>query len=189
MPPNCLRTPKPLSSDPFEEWRAGSTEPWTVNILAALVHALKPMHLLETGTFEALTTERLHFSAPEGSQLVSLELDVRRWTKASTRCLDYPGVTVLCTDAIDYLRRYDGPPFNFVFLDDDHTPEHVAAEIDLLYNPAREKQLMAPGGLICVHDVIGPFGLGAVVVARHGFLLDIPKLHAAGGLGLIQCPQ
>ncbi len=172
-------------SDPLGEWRAGSCEPWTVNILCAFVHALKPQRLLETGTFEAKTTERLHFDSPEGSQLVSLELDEKRWLSASQLCLDYPGVTVLNIDALAYLESYDGPPFNFVFLDDDHGAAHVALELDLLLS----RKLVAPGGLICVHDVFGPFGLGAVVAARHGFLLDLPKLHAAGGLGLIAVPS
>jgi len=185
MPPNCLRTPAPQPSDLLADWRSGSTEPWTVNILTAFVHALKPMRLLETGTFEALTTERLHFASPEGSQLVSLELDEKRWMKASTYCLEYPGVTVLCTGAVNYLAKYDGPQFNFVFLDDDHERQHVAAELDLLH----DRKLVVPGGLICVHDVVGPFGLGAVVTARHGFILELPRLHAAGSLGLIQVPS
>jgi len=179
-----MHTQTSPSRDYLKEWRAGSTEPWTVGILTAFVIALKPQHLLETGTFEALTTERLHFSSPVGSQLVSLEIDEKRWFKASRRCLEYPGVTVLNIDAIKYLSICDGP-FDFVFLDDDHEAQHVAAELDLLL----QRKLVAPGGLICVHDVFGPFGLGAVVIARHGFLLDIPKLHAGGGLGLIQLPS
>lgn len=185
MRAGLLHTPLHQLEDPLEEWRPGSCEPWTVNILCAFVNALKPKHLLETGTFEALTTERLHFASPEGSQLVSLEIDEKRWDRAAKRCLDYPGVTVLNINAIEYLSDYTGPQFNFVFLDDDHEALHVAAELDLLL----QRKLVAPGGLICVHDVFGPFGLGAVVVARHGFLLDIPKLHAGGGIGLIQIPS
>lgn len=189
-PLGCMNTRTLLSRDFLADWRSGSTEPWTVNVLAALVNATTrgPQHILETGTFEAKTTVRLHFASAEGSTLVSLELDEERWEKASAKCLDLEGVTILNVDALDFLSSYNGPPFNFVFLDDDHTAEHVAQELDLLYNHATGGGLMAPGGLICVHDVVGPFGLGAVVVARHGFLLDLPKLHVAGGLGLIQVP-
>ena len=178
-----------LPDDPLADWRRGSCEPWTVNVLTALIQAKKPRYLLETGTFEAMTTERLHFAAPEGSHLISLEIDEKRWKKTSQHCIEFVGVTVLHTGAITYLQSYTGPLFDFVFLDDDHDAEHVAAELDLLYNHATGRGLMRPNGLICVHDVFGPFGLGAVVVARHGFLLDLPKLHAAGGLGLIQVPS
>ena len=173
-----------LPDDPLADWRRGSCEPWTVNILTAFVHATKPRYLLETGTFEAKTTVRLHFAAPAGSSLTSLEIDKNRWEKASAEWVDLP-INFINIDAIDYLSTYTGPHFDFVFLDDDHDAQHVAAELDLLLS----RKLVSPGGLICVHDVFGPFGLGAVVVARHGFLLDLPKLHAAGGLGLIQCPS
>ena len=71
-------------------------------------------------------------------------------------------------------------PFDFAFLDDDHTASHVDREIELL------KPRMKKGGLICVHDVMGPFGLGGVVSKYHGFNLDLPKIHAGGGLGIIQ---
>lgn len=187
MPPNCLRTPAPQPSDPFADYRSGSTEPWVVDILCALVGATKPKNLLETGTFLGKTTEALWWAAPPNSLLTSLEVDEARWTDVHAK-LDAklaPAVSFLNVDAIEYLSSYDGPQFNFVFLDDDHERQHVAAELDLLH----DRKLVAPGGLICVHDVVGPFGLGAVVAARHGFILELPRLHAAGSLGIIQVPS
>lgn len=177
-----------LLDDLLADWRAGSCEPWTVNILTAFVQATKPRYLLETGTFEAKTTTRLHFASSVDSHLTSLEIDKKRWEEASTEHSDLP-INFLNIDAIDYLSSYTGPLFDFVFLDDDHGAEHVAAELDLLYDHGTGCGLMRPNGLICVHDVFGPFGLGAVVVARHGFLLNLLKLHAAGGLGIIQVPS
>ncbi len=174
---NCLE-----DEDPLAAWRSGSAEPWTVNILCSLVHALKAKRILETGTYKAMTTERLHFASPEGSTLVTIESDLKRCEAAVRKCAEYPNILFHNDDAIDFLSAYEGQRFDFVFLDDDHTAAHVAAELDLLL----QRKLVAPGGLICVHDVFGPFGLGAVVVARHGYLLELPKLHAAGGLGLIQ---
>ena len=173
------------TEDPLAEYRSGSTEPATVNILCALVFAIKPRQLLETGTYRALTTERLHFASPEGSTLTTIEHDTKRCQDAVRKCAEYPNILFHNDDAIDFLEAYIGPRFNFVFLDDDHEAQHVAAELDLLL----QRNLVAPGGIICVHDVFGPFGLGPVVVARHGFLLDLPKLHAAGGLGVIQLPS
>ena len=67
----------------------------------------------------------------------------------------------------------------FVFLDDDHDAAHVREEIRLA------KKLLRPGGIICVHDVVGPFGLGDVVREAGGIVVDTPRFHAAGGLGII----
>ena len=174
--------------NPYADWIAGSCEPWTVDIISAIIRATNPRYMLETGTFEAKTTMRIHWASSENSTFVSLECDEKRWERASALCSEFKGVTILNVEAVSYLPNYKGPKFDFVFLDDDHDAEHVATELDLLYNFATGEGLTAPGGIICVHDVCGPFGLGAVVVARHGFLLDLPKLHAAGGLGLIQVP-
>ncbi len=173
---------------PYADWLAGSCEPWTVGIICSLIQATSPMYMLETGTFEAKTTMRMHWAAGEESTLISLECYEERWEAASARCLDLKGVTILNVEAGSYLMNYDGPKFNFVFLDDDHDADHVAMELDLLYNYATGEGLMAPGGIICVHDVCGSLGLGAIVIARHGFVLSLPMLHKSGGLGLIQVP-
>ncbi len=173
---------------PYADWLPGSCEPWTVGIICALIRATSPLHMLETGTFEARTTMRMHWASGEECKLVSLECNEEYWEPASEKCLDLEGVTVLNVEAVEYLINYDGPKFNFVFLDDDHGSDHVAMELDLLHNFATGEGLMAPHGLICVHDVCGCFGLGAVVTARHGYVLDLPVLHRSGGLGLIQIP-
>ena len=174
---------------PYLDWLPGSCEPWTVDIICSLIRATSPLYLLETGTFEAKTTVRMHWATGEGSQLTSLDTSKEHWEAASTLCLDLKGVTILNVEAVEYLMNYKGPPFDFVFLDDDHGADHVALELDILHNFATGEGLMAPGGIICVHDVIGPHGLGAVVVARHGFLLSLPMLHVSGGLGIIQVPS
>lgn len=185
---NSILLEELFPNHPYADWLAGSCEPWTVGIICALIQAASPKHLLETGTFEAKTTKRMHWASGEDSTLVSLESYKEYWEAASTECLDLKGVTILNVEAVSYFMNYEGPKFNFVFLDDDHGADHVALELDLLYNFATGEGLMAPHGIICVHDVIGCFGLGAVVVARHGFLLNLPMLHRSGGLGIIQCP-
>ena len=45
--------------DPYAEYRAGSLEPWTAEVLIAFVKAKKPHIVIETGTFEARTTVKL----------------------------------------------------------------------------------------------------------------------------------
>ena len=173
---------------PYADWLSGSCEPWTVDILCSLIRAISPEYMLETGTFEAKTTVRMHCASGEGCKFVSLDSYEEYWEDASAKCLDLEGVTILNVEAISYLSNYKGPKFNFVFLDDNHNADQVAAALDLLHNFATGEGLMAPGGIICVHDVVGKFGLGPVVVAHHGFVLHLPMLHNSGSLGIIQVP-
>ena len=69
----------------------------------------------------------------------------------------------------------------FAWVDDCHEAPHVAEELRLL------KPKMVSGGLICMHDVSGPLGLDTVCRAFGGYVLYLPRLGPAGGLGLIQC--
>jgi predicted O-methyltransferase YrrM len=166
-------------------YRPGSTEPWTVGVVVALAKALQPTHILETGTFQGLTTRALSDALPN-AHITTIESDPSRI--ASLPALG-DNVTVVCADALSWIRAYTGPKFGLVFVDDSHDANHVSTELDALYNPAQPyTSKMAPHGLICCHDVCGHFGLGGVVSAHHGFTLWLPLLHVAGGLGLIQIP-
>jgi len=165
---------------------AGSTEPWTVDVLCALVTALNPGIVVETGTFEAKTTRRLYeaMSAQRrSSRLITVEMDPERFQSADTWIRTWQegfvAVEIWQTDALNALRQFNDHAVDFVFLDDDHTAGHVAEEL------LEVKRILRPGGVCCVHDVIGPFGLDAVVRAAGGFNLPLERLHAAGGLGVL----
>lgn len=163
------------------QYAAGSTEPWTVDILTAFIRALEPPRILELGTFEGLTTRRLAEEADNhGGHVVSVELDYERHQKAKKWLSGCDNVTLFLNDTKSFLHFYGGDKFNFAFVDDDHTASHVEQEIHLL------RQIMEPGSYIFVHDVDGPFGLDMVVRAAGGYVLHLPKMHVAGGLGIIQ---
>ena len=178
------------------DYRSGSTEPWTVELLAALVRAKRPHVLIETGTFEARTTVKLveameTYGLEHGSMLYTLECDPERFQAAQCRLgqlqfemLSKPhsgmvGVTLLDGDALTFLRERPAGFADFIFVDDDHTQAHVEAELTECL------RILRPGGIVCGHDVIGPFCLGELFTARGGIVLDLPRLHAAGGLGII----
>lgn len=178
-------------SDPLAPYRSGSAEPWTAQLLGAFIRAKKPHVLVETGTFLGLTTAVMMdamntYGAEHASELYTVECDRERFEAAaaflSQRLSPSGLVRVNCVEgeALEFLRldRLQGQ-VDFLFLDDDHSAEHVRAELQAAQG------LMRPGGLICVHDVIGPFGLGAVVREFGGLVLDLPRLHAAGGLGVL----
>lgn len=164
------------------EYASGALEPWTCDILVAFAHALEPPRMLELGTFEGMTTKRLAETAQDfGGHVTSIELDYERHQKAKRLLASHENVTLFQADTVGWMRFWQGENFHFAFVDDDHTADHVAKELEVL------KQMMEPGGYIFVHDVDGPFGLDKVVEGAGGYCLKLPKLHAGGGLGVIQC--
>ena len=166
-----------IPSDPLAPYAAGSTEPWAVSVLEALVRLRRPMNLLELGTFEGRTTRALASVMPEHARLWTVDITRRH------EGFDDRRITYTEAGAIEWL-IHDAPEgaIDFAFVDDDHSLGHVAQEVAIL-----REHVMAPRGLIVLHDVIGPFGLDEIVKAHDGFIVELPLLHAAGGLGIIQC--
>lgn len=100
---------------------------------------------------------------------------------------------VVQADAITLLKSLAPRSIGFAWVDDDHTPVHVAQELNLLYNPTMpDTSIMVPGGLICMHDVVGGAGhmtpLRGVCIGAHGYALDFPRIGLLGGLGIVQVP-
>ena len=164
-------------TDPLFAWRSGSCEPWTADVITAIAQALQPLTIVETGTFEGLTTERL--ATVQGAHVYSIELDIDRYERAKARFTGYPNVTISQGDALDALQSFEDESVDFIFLDDNHTSSHVASEI------LEAKRILKAGGVCVVHDVYGPFGLSSVVRLAGGICLPFVKLHAAGGLGVL----
>lgn len=176
-----------MHADPsLTRYTAGSAEPWTVDVLTSLIRGLRSKHVLELGAFHGLTTVELaKAAAPHGGQVVAVELDAGNAAicEQTLRASGLTNVTLVQGDALRFLRELDCDPFDFAFVDDDHTYGHVAAELTAL------RHRMAPSGLITMHDVVGVFGLAPLVYQHGGIVLPLPLLHAAGGLGIIPMPS
>lgn len=178
-----------LETDPLAAYRSGSAEPWTAAVIGCLIAAKKPHKLIETGTYLGMTTKVMHeamqtYAFEHGSHLSTIDCDIDR-AKAFGEVLDSMkgyvsvGVEVLHGDALAYIQHLEPQSIDFAFIDDDHTASHVDAEITALLPKMR------PGGLIAMHDVVGPYGLGEVCKKHGGIVLDFERLHVAGGLGLV----
>lgn len=170
----------------------GSTEPWTMQVVAALATAADASSVLEIGTYEGYGSAWLMHalaslpSSSAGRTFTGLEIDETRAAQTRSRLstlylprhIDW---RILTTSSLDFLTS-PGPRYDFVWLDGDHDRNVVEKELEALINGGR----CLPGGIICVHDVIGPFGLRSLVEEAGGYVLSFPKLHVAGGLGIIQ---
>lgn len=179
------------SADKYADFRGGSSEPWTVDVLCALVRALRPAALIETGTYEGRTTVRLldamsSYSDDHASHLMTVEFDHDRLVQAEQFIFDSPrpegsraSFTQIEGDALAFLSTQPDESVDFIFLDDDHTTTHVGHEV-------RESlRCLRPNGVLAMHDVIGPFGLAPIVRSHGGVCLPLERLHIAGGLGII----
>ena len=187
-PVNYLR---PVDEVGLDLYRSGSTEPWTADVVAALAVAIHASVVVETGTYEARTTLTL-WDALRGQDRVShlhtVDSDPARANSAhraiKERIAQATGpnncmVSCHTQDAVALLNELPEGQADLVFLDDDHTLGHVAVEVVAALRALR------PRGLLCMHDVCGHSHLGELVRAFGGAVLDFPKLHASGGLGVI----
>ena len=173
-----------LNDEKLAPYVAGSTEPWSASVVCAFAWSIDARDVLELGAFEGLTTVALAKALPAAS-ITAIEHDASRSgvTKKRVAAAGLENVSVVQNDAIKFLRAcadLAGPCFDFAFVDDDHTYAHVAEELDLL------KRVVRPGGLILMHDVIGDFGLEQLVWHHKGRIIELPLLHAAGGIGVIR---
>lgn len=180
-------TPTPgLQQEWFDgEYLKGSTEPWTQQLVAALAAAIGAKRVLETGTFLGHTTLWVAETL-QHAEITTIDNDARRLELAQRMYAEHASESNHCNvqwllgDAIEHLASLPDASLDFVFLDDDHTYEHVAEEVRLALRKVR------PGGIICGHDVFGRFGLGEIFARAGGYCFDLPRLHAGWGLGVIQ---
>lgn len=168
-------------------YQEGGTEPWVAQLVAEFCSAKQARVVLELGGFKGLTSLTIaeRMASYGGGQLIIVEMDPERCNDIRVRFADNPAshVGVMAQlQTVDALTAIASLPLKSVevaFVDDDHTAAHVESEIQALL------PRMANGGIILLHDVVGPFGLDTVVRRHGGIVLDLPKMHSAGGLGII----
>ena len=185
-----LRKGAPLLQmlDAPDDFVQGSTEPWIVDIVCALLKANDKRTVLECGSFIGATTERLARTLADmgGGTIVAVELGAERAATAQARleAANLPPTVdwkIVQQDVIQYLKTLPDESVGFAFVDDCHEQPHVLEEISLLLPK------MVPGGIVTGHDVHGSCNLKDVFEKFPNSLsLDLPRLGPAGGLGIIQ---
>ena len=172
------------------EYHHGATEPWTTQVVAALLAANFSRTVLELGCYKGHTSEWLCRILEDMGETtfhgVDIHDDVSEITRLRLDAIKFENVawTIYQGDTIAFLKQCKPRTYDFVWLDDDHAKDHVAEELSLLLDP--NKPLLKSRGIICMHDVMGSFDLGPVCERFHGYVLDFPRIHVAGGLGIIQ---
>lgn len=167
----------------------GCTEGWIAEIVAALVKAHRPKVVIELGGFVGTTTAwlALAMESGEGGDLLVSEPDEERriaiMKRLSPLTLSKTFVVLNETPSPQIIFGLPDKSADFAWIDNDHQKHHVEQEIVALWPK------MAPGGIMCFHDVWGSCDLQSVVKKYGGVALDLPRLGPAGGLGIIQVPK
>lgn len=172
------------------DWQAGSTEIWITEALCALAVANGTQTALETGGFQGFTSTRLATALarlPWPTTLTVCDIDAAR-ADGIQAALDVLPVSrcatrVVAADVLTHIASLPDESLDFVFVDDDHSKQHVHYEIRALLPKMRAN------GLITFHDVYGVCDLAAVLAVyshRRVVALDLPRLGPAGGLGIMQ---
>lgn len=175
-----------------EEWElgnylSGSTEPWIVEVLAALLKASNAKTVLECGGYLGNTSAWLAWTLQRmgGGTFHIAELEAERAAACDKRLseISLPDVVwrVWQDDVFNVIAAQPDESLDFTWVDDCHEKPHVDREIMALIPKMRR------GGLITGHDVWGSCDLQEVFAKHGGYALDFPCLGAAGGIGIIQC--
>jgi predicted O-methyltransferase YrrM len=135
-------------SDRLDRWR--NVEPDTARLMAALVRALSPAHLLELGTSNGYSTIWLADAAQScGGRLITVEVDRDRASHAVANLgaagfLD--AVELRIADAGQVLASSPDASWEFIFLDAERSA-YAAYWPDLV-------RVLAPRGVLVVDNVV-----------------------------------
>lgn len=171
---------------PNPGWEPGDTEPWVVDIVAAMLLASGQRAVLELGGFHGATSSALLDVLIRGqspfAKLIVVEYDaaLAQTTREALSGFDPKTWDVWEMDSLDALRQLDDRSIGFAWVDDSHDTPHVLDELKLLIPK------MVDDGLILFHDVCGGYRLHHVVSLYGGYSLNLPRVSSSGGLGILQ---
>jgi len=132
----------------FHSCDSGGTEFEFLNLINALALARKPEHCLETGTYTGFGTVAIAAALSWNGFgiLRTIDIDPCEGARKMINGFGLQGhVDFIVKDALEYCQTYDGPPFEFVFIDSG------SSRIDEA-NALIERKKLASGAIVVLHD-------------------------------------
>jgi predicted O-methyltransferase YrrM len=118
--------------------------------MVALYLERQPKRILEIGSWDGGTLKVWLENAPRGATVVAVDLEHRNavtyheWERGDVTLILRAGSS-LDDEGRDFIRRHG--PYDWAFIDGDHTAPGVQGDIDTCL------PLVAPGGLMLLHDI------------------------------------
>ena len=147
--------------------------------LASLIKMAKYKTVLEIGVFEGETTQHLVKALPKGGQYVGIDINDYRTEKTiATMATGGKSIDFILGNSLDELNKLPKNHFDLIFVDGDHSFEHVLPEFKLV------EKLVARGGVIVYHDTIHLEGPKKLVEYAAHFKYNTVTLNTTEGRGL-----
>lgn len=134
--------------------------------LASLMKMAKYSTVLEIGVFEGETSKHLINALPQGGQYVGIDIKDYR-TNATKASMTSKGKSIdfILGNSLDELSKLPSNHFDLIFVDADHSWEHIIKEFKLV------EKVIAKGGVIAYHDTMHMEGPRKLVeyAAHYGY--------------------
>jgi predicted O-methyltransferase YrrM len=147
--------------------------------MASIIKMSKYMTVLEIGVFEGETTQHLIKALPKGGQYVGIDINDYR-TPATKLYMAEGGKSIdfILGNSLEELNNLPKNHFDLIFVDGDHSLEHVLPEFKLV------EKLVARGGVIVYHDTIHLDGPRKLVEYAAHFNYNNVTLNTTEGRGI-----
>jgi predicted O-methyltransferase YrrM len=147
--------------------------------MASIMKMAKYSTVLEIGVFEGETAQHLIQALPKGGQYIGIDINDYR-TDATKLYMAEGGKSIdfILGNSLSELSKLPSAHFDLIFIDADHTFEHVLQEFKLA------EKLVSRGGLIILHDTIHLDGPRKLVEYAQHFNYKSVTLNTTEGRGI-----
>jgi predicted O-methyltransferase YrrM len=147
--------------------------------MASIIKMSKYKTVLEIGVFEGETTQHLIKALPKGGQYVGIDINDYR-TDLTRAAMSTGGKSIdfILGNSLEELNNLPKNHFDLIFVDGDHSFEHVLPEFKLV------EKLVARGGVIVYHDTIHLDGPRKLVEYAKHFNYNNVTLNTTEGRGI-----
>jgi caffeoyl-CoA O-methyltransferase len=147
--------------------------------MASLIKMSKYKTMLEIGVFEGETAQHLINGIPQGGQYIGIDINDYR-TDKTKQAMQEGGKSIefILGNSLDELKALPHAHFDLIFIDGDHSFEHVLEEFKIA------ETLISPGGVIILHDTIHLEGPRKVVEHAWYYKYNTVTLNTPEGRGI-----
>jgi predicted O-methyltransferase YrrM len=147
--------------------------------MASLIKMSNYKTVLEVGVFEGETSRHLINALPQGGQYVGIDInDYRTDLTKATMSTGGKSIDFILGNSLDELIKLPHGHFDLIFVDGDHSINHVLKEFRLI------EKLVANGGVMIYHDTIHLEGPKKLIRFTNNYRYKSVTLNTPEGRGI-----